>query len=136
MNEYLEKIRQRFAEDKFATNAAGIVIDEASEHYAKCSMKIEATHLNAVGGVMGGAIFTLADFCFAIASNGLGDEGGTVSLSSQITFLGAAKGKTLIGIANCVKNGRTTNFYTIDITDELGTKVAMITTNGFRTVRP
>jgi acyl-CoA thioesterase len=35
-------------------------------------MKINETHLNAVGVVQGGAIFTLADFAFAVASNSRG----------------------------------------------------------------
>ena len=32
-------------------------------------MKIEPRHRNAAGIIMGGAIFTLADFAFAVASN-------------------------------------------------------------------
>jgi len=42
-----------------------------------------------------------------------------------------AKGERLIAEAKCVKNGRTTCYYTISITDELGTKVAEVTTTGF-----
>ena len=130
----IEEIRARFAADRFATEAAGIAIDEVREGYAKCSMEIAPVHRNAAGAVMGGAIFTLADFCFAVAANsGAGAQGITVSLSSSITFLSGAKGNKLIGEAACVKSGRSTCLYTVSIADELGTKVAFVTVNGFRT---
>jgi len=106
-----------------------MVIDEIGDNYAKCSLKIADRHRNAMGGVMGGVPFTLADFAFAVAVNH--EEMRTVSLSSNIAFVGMAKGERLIAEAKCVKNGRTTCYYTISITDELGTKVAEVTTTGF-----
>lgn len=127
----LEEIRKRFAADKFATEAAGISIDEAREGYAKCSMEIRPCHRNAAGAVMGGAVFTLADFCFAVAAN-CAERGGTVvSLSSSISFLSGAKGSKLVGEASCVKSGRRASLYTVSIEDELGTKVAFVAANGF-----
>ena len=130
----IEEIRKRFAADKFATEAAGIVIDEVREGYAKCSMELAPIHRNAAGAVMGGAVFTLADFCFAVAANsGEAAQGVAVSLSSSITFLSGAKGNKLIGEAACVKSGKTTCLYTVSIADELGTKVAFASTNGFFT---
>ena len=36
----IEEIRARFAADKFATGAAGIIIDEVREGYAKCTMEL------------------------------------------------------------------------------------------------
>lgn len=130
--QYLEKIKQQFANDKFATECASIKIVDAAPKYAKCLMEIEDKHLNAVGGVMGGAIFTLADFCFAIACNGDGSSGNFVSLSAQISYIGTAKTKTLIAESNCVKTGRSTNFYIIEINDDAGNKVASVSVNGFR----
>ena len=132
----MEEIRARFAADRFATEAAGIVIDEVREGYAKCSMELAPVHRNAAGAVMGGAVFTLADFCFAVAANSGHDaQGITVSLSSNITFLSGAKGSTLIGEAACVRSGRSTCLYTVSIADELGTKVAFVTVNGYRVSR-
>ncbi len=134
-NSRIEEIRKRFAADRFATEAAGIVIDEASAGYAKCSMEIKPVHRNAAGAVMGGAIFTLADFCFAVAANNAELSGAVVSLSSSVSFLSGAKGKKLIGETSCVKSGKSTCLYTVSITDELGTKVAFVTVNGFFTGR-
>ncbi|WP_420885257.1 PaaI family thioesterase [Candidatus Soleaferrea massiliensis] len=126
----IEEVRAIFAEDRFATEN-GAVIDEIGDHYAKCSLLLQARHRNAMGAVMGGVSFTLADFAFAVASNW--QSTGTVSLSSNITFLGVAKGKKLIAEAVCVKNGRTTSYYQIDVRDELGTLVASVTATGYCT---
>ena len=64
----LEQIQKVFANDRFATDN-GAVIEQVDEGYAKCWLEIQPHHLNAAGTVMGGAIFTLADFAFAVASN-------------------------------------------------------------------
>ena len=65
----LEEAKFFFQQDKFATCAAGIVLKELDENGAVCTMTITDNHLNAVGSVMGGALFTLADFGFAAAAN-------------------------------------------------------------------
>ena len=127
--EALENARKAFGNDIFATKTTGIVIDAVGDHYAKCSLVIEPKHLNAVGTVMGGAIFTLADFAFAVASNHA--EMNTQSLTSQITYLSVAKGTRLIAEANCVKSGRSTCFYNITVTDDTERLVASISTTGF-----
>ena len=64
----LEDIRERFAGDRYAAHS-GIIIEEAREGYARCSMVIQPYHLNALNSVQGGALFTLGDFAFAVASS-------------------------------------------------------------------
>ena len=122
-----------FSADRFATNAAGIRILKAEDNYALCSMPLSENHFNANGFVMGGAIFTLADFAFAVAAN-CGGGAITVSLNSQITYLSGAKGVKLIAEANCVRQGKTTCYYRVTVSDELGTQVAEVVTTGY-TVR-
>lgn len=127
----LDKIRERFQGDRFATEAAGIEIKEARPQYALCEMEIKPVHRNARNAVMGGAIFTLADFTAAVAANGAEENPSTVTLHAGITFLSAAKGSRLIGEAKCIKAGRTTSLYEVTVTDELGTQVACGQLNGF-----
>ena len=91
-----EEIVRFFEKDRFAAET-GAVIDEIDDRYARCSLTLEAKHKNALGAVMGGVYFTLADFAFAVASNWQGDT--MVSLNSQIAYLGAAKGNMLIAEA-------------------------------------
>lgn len=124
----LEKAREIFSKDLFATECTGIVIEEASPGFAKCSLAVEPRHCNALGNPMGGVIFTMADFAFAIAAN-LGQD-TTVSQSAQITYLSACKGKRLIAEAHVIKTGRTVCFYQIDVSDELGNRIAFVTSSG------
>ncbi|WP_122644089.1 PaaI family thioesterase [Luxibacter massiliensis] len=123
-----EQIIELFEKDRFATDN-GAVIDEVEEHYAKCSLRIEARHKNAMGAVMGGVYFTLADFAFAVASNW--QEIGTVSLQSDIAYLGSAKGEKLTAEAVCIKNGRKTSYYRVEVKDELGHLAAVVNTTGY-----
>lgn len=118
-----EEIVRFFEKDRFAAET-GAVIDEIDDRYARCSLTLEAKHKNALGAVMGGVYFTLADFAFAVASNWQGDT--MVSLNSQIAYLGAAKGNMLIAEAVCLKDGRTTAYYEIRIKDELGNTAAVV----------
>ena len=124
-----EETVQIFMKDRFATEN-GAVIDEVDDHYAKCSLRVEARHRNAMGAVMGGAYFTLADFAFAVAANW--QEIGTVSLNSEIAYLGTAKGDRLTAEALCVKNGRTTSYYRIEVRDEFENLAAVVNTTGYK----
>lgn len=126
----LEEVQTFFAQDRFASEACGCEVLEAARGHAVCAFVIGQQHLNAMGNVMGGAIFTLADFALAIACN-VG-EAPTVSVQSSIEYFSAAKGTRLIATADADKSGRSLGFYTVDIADELGTKVARMTATCFR----
>ena len=124
----LEEVRRIFEGDRFATEN-GAVIEEIADHSATCSLTITDSHRNAMGAVMGGTYFMLADFAFAVAANW--ERMGCVSLHSDISFLGTAKGKKLIAKAVCVKDGKTTACYRVDITDDLGNLTATATVTGY-----
>lgn len=124
----LEEVQERFSHDRFAT-VNGAVVEAVDEGYARCVMELNDTHRNALGAVMGGAIFTLADFAFAVASNW--NKEPRVSLNASISFLGRAKGSRLIAEARKIREGRKTCYYEVTVTDELGSQVAHMTSNGF-----
>ena len=126
----LEEIRSRFKNDHFATDATGVVIDCAEPGRAVCSLTLEERHMNENNVPMGGAIFTLADITCAVAANGYSEK-KTVSQQASITFLAPAKGERLIAESSCLRDGRTTAFYAVDVRDELGTYVAHATMNGY-----
>ena len=129
MSETLSQLRERFANDLYVSKGLEAVIDEASYGHAKCSMDIRPHHCNALGIPMGGVLFTLADFAFAVASNQNGRE--VVTQASQITFLTPARGKRLTAAARQIRDGKTTCFYQVTVTDELGTEAAFVTINGY-----
>ena len=121
-NASIEDIRSFFANDHFATDACGCTIVEASRGHAVCSFEIAPHHRNALGIVMGGAIFTLADFALAVACN-VG-EVPTVSVTNSIEFMSSAKGNTLIATCDLRRDGRTCAFFDIGVTDELDCAIA------------
>ncbi len=125
----LEQAREFFGNDRYAT-MSGAEILEVGEKFAKCRMGLTQLHRNAVGGIMGGVYFTLADFTFAVATNRDGIP--TVSLNANIAFLSAAKGETLIATARCVKDGKRTCFYEIEIEDELGNHLVTVSITGYK----
>ena len=127
----LEEVRRIFEGDRFATEN-GAVIEAIGDHGATCSLVITDSHRNAMGAVMGGTYFMLADFAFAVAANW--EKMGCVSLRSDISFLGAAKGEKLIAKAACVKDGRTTACYRVDVADEYGNLTATVTATGYHII--
>ena len=86
-NASLEEVQAVFKNDRFATDACGCRVVEAARGHAVTEFDITPGHRNEKGGVMGGAIFTVADLAFAVASN-VG-ESVTVSVSSNIEFMSA-----------------------------------------------
>ena len=125
----LERAREEFSQDKYATKLTGIVIEEVGEDYSRCSMKLTDDHRNAYGGVMGGCIYTLADFAFAVASNFDKDK-KTVALVGQATYLSMSKGSVLYAEAELIKDGRTNCFFDVRITDDTGRNIAVVSFTG------
>jgi len=125
----LEEAREFFYKDKYAVNT-GITLDEITEEEAICSLNLTDEHRNAYGGVMGGVIFTLGDFAFAVLSNQIHQL--TVAQQVDIHYLSAPKGDRLIAKATCRKNGRTSSIVNVDISDDTGRDVAQFIGTGFK----
>lgn len=125
----IDEAREYFAGDIFAKNA-GITIDEIGDGYSICSMEITESHKNAAGGVMGGAIFTLGDLAFAVASNNM--HRTTVAQNVSINFLSGAKGTRLYAKAVCKKDGKNSCVYNVDITDDTGRDIAQFIGTGYK----
>lgn len=124
----LEKLKERYINDRFATNA-GCKIVKADENETVCEMQITQALLNADGAVMGGAIFTLADFAVAVASNLA--EVPSMTIECNIRYYSASKGSKLIASCKTDKDGRTLGHYTVEIIDDLGKKIAGCTAVAF-----
>lgn len=128
----LEQAREFFQEDRFAMNM-GIEIVEVREGYARCRLPVTPALRNAGGAVQGGAIFTLADFAFAVAANLPGNL--TVSVNNSISFLKPGKGAMLFGEAKAISVAKRMCFYEVNITDDLGTLVAVMSVTGYTRVK-
>lgn len=132
--ELTEKARKVFTADRYATELTGIAIDQVGDHTVSCSLAIDDRHRNARGVAMGGVLFTLADFCAAVAANSdTLEELHWVSLDSNIHFLAPAIGERLTARCTALKAGRTTALYqtTIESPDK-STPVAIVETSMIR----
>ncbi len=125
----IEEARAYFSDDRFATDN-GITLDELDGEHAVTSLTLEARHKNAFGGVMGGAIFTLADFAFAALTNGRGKV--TVAQQVSINYLSAAKGTKLTATARYRKDGRSSCVVNVDVVDDTGREIAQFVGTGFK----
>lgn len=129
MSRSLEEIREFFSGDKFATKLTGIEIEKAEEGYSLCTLELNDDHKNLFGDVMGGVLFTLADFAFAVASNK--PDRYTATLTSEIRYLTKAKGDRLIAECKVVRDGSKTCFADVVVSDNLDREVARVTVSGF-----
>jgi len=127
-----EEARPYFMDDRFATEN-GITLDELDERHSVCSVELGPRHRNAFGGVMGGAIFTLADFAFATLTNDR--EHVTVAQQVSINYLSPAKGHKLIATATFKKDGRSSCVANVDVVDDTGREIAQFVGTGFKLSR-
>ena len=125
----LEEAKAFFVKDRFATEN-NMSLEALTEDGAVCVMELTERHQNAEDHLMGGAILALADFTFAVASNNA--HRPSVAQQVSLSFLNASKGKKLISTAFCVKSGRTSCVYRIEVKDDLGKDIAQAMFTGFK----
>ena len=125
----IDEARVYFSCDRFATEN-GMTLDELDETHAVTSLTVDARHKNAYGGVMGGAIFTLADFAFASLTNDR--ERITVAQQVSINYLSPVKGSRLVATARYKKDGRNSCVVNFDVADDTGREIAQFVGTGFK----
>jgi len=111
-----------FAHDDWAQEA-GIDLMEVSAGRAKVRMRVAARHRNSHGTVHGGAIFTLADAAFALASNSHGVP--AAAINAHISYVKSATGGTLYAEAEEFSLNPRIATYTVTVTDDAGEKIAI-----------
>ena len=112
----MEEVKQFFtAADLFARHN-GIELLEVGPGWAKASMSIEPYHFNGAKTVHGGAIFTLADFAFAVASNSHGSLAMGINVS--ISFVKAVTSGTLYAEAREQARNHKLASYSVQISDD------------------
>jgi acyl-CoA thioesterase len=117
----MDKAKELLSKDAFAKHN-GIELVEIGPGTAKAVMTVGKEHLNGVGIVHGAAIFSLADFAFAAASNSHGTV--AVAINANISFVKAATQGTLTADAKEQSINPKLATYLIDVTDDEGELVA------------
>ena len=118
----MEAVRNFFKNDTFAEHL-GIELLEVSKGRAKAKMEIRDHHLNGVNIAHGGAIFSLADLAFAVASNS--HKTIALAINASISFLKAVSGGTLIAEATEVSINPKLATYDIRVTNENNDLIAL-----------
>lgn len=111
----MEKILKLFKNDRYA-DLSNIEVVDISTGKATTRMKVSDIHLNSIGTVHGGALFTLADFTFALAANSHGTV--TVAINANISYLKAVETGVLTAEARELSSGGRIGSYTVDIYDD------------------
>ncbi len=130
MNKALEIAQWMSKNDQIAINF-GMKVTEAD--LGRCVVEMEVTDkmLNAVGITHGAAIYALADFAFAVASNSYGQV--AVALNANISFPASSKkGNILKAIAKEETSTKHTAIYRIEIKREDGVLVGLFTGTVFK----
>lgn len=137
MTDLTPKAHVIFARDLYATQATGAKLEAVKQDYARCTVELQPLHRNAMGNVMGGVMFTLADLAFAAAANShciqTGEPLSWVSTNSNIHYLAQPTGNKLTAETQCIKRGKTSCLFHINIYDGQPTPVAVVITAGRKT---
>ncbi|OGR59315.1 MAG: phenylacetic acid degradation protein [Elusimicrobia bacterium GWC2_51_8] len=119
----MQKLKQFFSTHDLFARHAGIELVDVRPGWAKASMRIEPFHFNAAGTVHGGAIFTLADFAFAVASNSHGTM--AMGINTSVSFVKAALKGNLHAEATEQSKGPKLASYSVIVTDDDSDVVAI-----------
>lgn len=115
--------------DQFATHL-GIKLLAAKEGYAKAEMEIEPFHLNSAKIVHGGALFTLADFVFAVASNSYGKI--ALAINVNINFIKAQSNGKIFAEATEIAKHPKLGTYQVKVTNESNELLALFQGTAYR----
>jgi acyl-CoA thioesterase len=113
--------KKTFLDDDHFARHAGIELLEVGSGTAKVRMPVQPYHVNGVGLVHGGALFTLADFAFAAAANS--HEETAVAINASISYLKAVKSGTLYAEAEEISKSRKISVYSIKVTDNKNQRI-------------
>lgn len=124
--ELLMRARERAERNDKFIELLGIRIVDIDEGYCKGEMLIESKHLNPLGTVHGGCLYTIADTVGGFAAATLGMAGPT--LSGNMYFLRPTMGiKHLTCEGRVIKNGKRIRVAETIIYGDEGTEVARCT---------
>jgi acyl-CoA thioesterase len=116
----LERVLLR---DRFVLSQ-GIKPEIVRPGYAKASLTVTEHHLNGVDIVQGGALFTLADYAFALAGNS--HESVAVGIESNISFVKPSRvGDVLYAEAEELSRSKSLGSYLVRITNTQGELTAV-----------
>ena len=121
--EYYQKmVEYRNRHNRFAVEN-GIVITLIREGYAEVELEVQPHHMNPIGSVHGGCLFTLADACCISAATSYGMK--VTTMDSNLHFLRPAiNSKKLSARGQVIKHGRQVSVVQTDIYEQDEVQIA------------
>lgn len=129
----MNPIQAQLQKDRFAA-ANRIEIVEVAPGWAKGRMEAGPDHINSIGLIHGGALFSLAATTFFAACNAEGQMAPGVNMS--IACLNPARPGTLWAEAEQVSRSRKLATATVRITDAEGGLIALFQGTAYITAQP
>ena len=119
------RVESLLGADNFA-RILGIELVDTTPDEITVAMEVAEDHLNFLVVGHGGAVFSLADCAFSLASNAAGDR--AVAIDAHLVLTAAARvGDQLEARVREVSRGRTLGAYRVDVTRPDGRAVALFT---------
>jgi acyl-CoA thioesterase len=122
-----------FEKDRFAQEN-GMRVTEVRTGFARTEMIVEPRHLNAVGILQGGALFTLADLAFAAACNSHGVV--AVGVQVDVTWFKPVRSGKVAAAAEEVSRTRRLSTCLVRVTDQNEELVALFKGVAYITATP
>ncbi len=110
------------ARDRYA-RYLGVKVTGFGPGTARATMEVTESHLDSMGTVHGGAVFSLADAVFAVASNSHG--GIAMAVNVTISYFKAVRSGLLVAEAKEVSLNRKLATYLITVADENDETIAL-----------
>jgi len=129
----MDDIKKFFKNDRYAAHS-GIELTAVSPGQAKAKMDIKNIHLNGMNTVHGGAIFTLADFVFAVAANTCGMV--TTSINAQISYFKPGTTGTLFAEATEIASSSKLATFQVSVKNDTGELIALFQGMGYKKNQP
>jgi len=126
----VEKTLEFFRRNDLFAKHCGIELIDGRPGWARAKMEIQPFHLNGAKTVHGGAIFTLADFTFAVASNSHGQL--ALAINTSTSFVKAAYDGILYAEAKELSLNRKLGTYEVRISDQNDRLIAQFQGTAFR----
>lgn len=120
-----DSIEHAFSTDAYAA-AQGFALGVITAESVTVSMVVRGDHLNFHGVLHGGALFSLADCAFSLASNAYGDT--AMAIDTHLVLTAPARlGDTLTATAVEMTRGKTLATYRVDVTRDDGRSAGLFT---------
>lgn len=130
----MEAIHTILAQDRFCCDTVGIELIEVGKGRAQSRLTLNRSHLNGLGIVQGGAVFTLADYALAAAANSHGTA--AVLINADISYMKGVSQGILLAEAEEESIHPKLATYTVRVRVEGGELIALMRATVYRKQTP